>query len=388
MRPVKRGVIAILVILGLAFSAAACNPVQPVKPITVSPASPALYSTEGLDVMDQAWRVIHDNYVEPDKINSTNMSSAAVKGMVKALNDPYTRYFSPQAYQLILQNTKGKYQGIGASVATRNGKRVIIATLPNSPAASAGILIGDTILAVDGKLISEMSPEEAELRVRGPAGTAVKLLVLHQTKPEPEEISVVRADIDLPTVRFDMKGDIAYIRIYRFYEHTDQELSTILTANVSRNATGIILDLRSNTGGLESALVKVAGHFIKSGIVAYTVDNQGRRSSVSVSATGVTTDLPMVVLSDNFSASASEALMGALQDYGRATIAGTRTFGKGSVDQFFKLKDGSALYVTIGRWLTPKERAIEGRGIEPDIRLTLQGDNTTQWAIDYLHGKK
>jgi carboxyl-terminal processing protease len=234
-----------------------------------------------------------------------------------------------------------------------------------------------------------MSLEEAVLRIRGPQGTSVRLLILHDGKTEPEALTVVRAAIDVPSVTFEMKEDIAYIRIHQFSERTETEMRDILKNDLpGKGAKGIILDLRSNPGGFLDIVVQVAGHFIKEGVVVYVVDNEGKRTASSVRPTDVRTDLPIVALSDNFSASGSEVLMGALQDHGRATVAGTRTFGKGSVDQFFTLSDGSGLYVTIARWLTPDGRLIEGKGIEPDITLTLQGDNTTQWAMDYLKGQR
>ena len=257
-----------------------------------------------------------------------------------------------------------------------------------APAVKAGILAGDAILEVDGLLTAEMSIEEAILHIRGPKGTTVTLLIRHLGKTEPEEIKIVRAAIKVPTVTFEMKGNIAYIRIFQFHERTDIELTSILKEMEGKGATGIILDLRSNPGGLLDIVVDVASHFIKEGVIVYVVDNQGGKTSSSVKLAQVTTSLPMVALSDNFSASGSEVLMGALQDYGRATIAGTTTFGKGSVDTFYKLKDGSGIYLTIARWATPKGRLIEGKGIEPDIKLDLHGDNATQWAIDYLKGNK
>jgi carboxyl-terminal processing protease len=383
---IKRAALSLLIAACLVLPFSGCYQTQAV---TTPPSTRASTAAGETGVIDEAWQIIHDKYVQPDKINSPNMTSAAVKGMVAALNDPYTRYLSPQAYQLRLQDQKGKYQGIGVQVSSRSGKYTIISTIPGSPAEKAGLTAGDTILAIDGQRVSDMSPEDAQLKVRGLAGTSVKLLVIHQTKTEPEEISIVRGDIDLITVRFEMKGDIAYIRIYQFNERTDQELNDIMKNSKSlTGATGIVLDLRSNPGGLVSTVVKVVSHFIDEGVVVYTIDNRGIKKSSSVNATGITTGLPIVILSDNFSASGSEVVMGALQDYGRATIAGTKTFGKGSVDRFFRLKDGSALYVTTGRWTTPNGRLIEGKGIEPDIKLDLKGDDAVQWAIDYLHNKK
>ncbi|MEK7354316.1 MAG: S41 family peptidase [Chloroflexota bacterium] len=353
------------------------------SPVKSTPATGA-----GIDVVDEAWQVILNNYVEKDKINTANLSTGAIKGMLEALDDPYTSYLSPQSYRMSQTDLTGQFEGIGAFVGLKDRKITIISPMPDSPAAKAGIVAGDTILAIDGSSTSAMSIEEAIIHIRGPKGTTVTLSVLHPGKTEPEEIKIVRAAIKVPTVTFEMKGDIAYIRIYQFHERTDIELTKILNDMAGKGATGIILDLRSNPGGLLNIVVDVASHFIKEGVVVYVVDNQGGKTSSSVKPTDVKTTLPIVALSDNFSASGSEVLMGALQDYGRATIAGTTTFGKGSVDSFYQLKDGSGIYLTIARWATPNGRLIEGKGIEPDIKLALHGDNTTQWAIDYLKGNK
>lgn len=342
----------------------------------------------GLGVVDEAWRIIFKEYVEKDKINSANMTEAAIRGMVEALNDPYTSYLNPRAYQLSRTDLAGKFEGIGAFVGMRNNQLIIVAPMPNSPAARAGLVPGDAILKVDGLPTSEMNLEEAVLHIRGPKGTSVKLLILRQGNPEPQEIEIIRGAIEVPTVIFEMKEDIAYIRIFQFSGRTDEEVSGMLQDAASKKATGIILDLRSNPGGLLDEVVDVASHFIKEGAVVYVVDNQGRRETKSVKPGKITTGLPIVALSNNFSASGSEVLMGALQDHGRATIAGTKTFGKGSVNTLRQLSDGSGLYITIARWLTPNERLIEGKGIEPDITLNLEGDAAIQWAIDYLKGKR
>ena len=303
------------------------------SPVKSTPATGA-----GIDVVDEAWQVILNNYVEKDKINTANLSTGAIKGMLEALDDPYTSYLSPQSYRMSQTDLTGQFEGIGAFVGLKDRKITIISPMPDSPAAKAGIVAGDTILAIDGSSTSEMSIEEAIIHIRGPKGTTVTLSVLHPGKTEPEEIKIVRAAIKVPTVTFEMKGDIAYIRIYQFHERTDIELTKILNDMAGKGATGIILDLRSNPGGLLNIVVDVASHFIKEGVVVYVVDNQGGKTSSSVKPTDVKTTLPIVALSDNFSASGSEVLMGALQDYGRATIAGTTTFGKGSVDSFISLR--------------------------------------------------
>lgn len=351
---------------------------------TVTPPS----STQGLDVVEEAWNIIFEDYVERDRLDGSKLSQAAIKGMVEALDDPYTSYLDAETYQLSLSSLEGKFEGIGAQVAVEDDQLMVIAPIADSPADKAGIKAGDIILEIDGKPTSEMSLAEAVLFIRGPRGTSVKLLVLHQGETEPEEIEIVRAEIELISVRFEMRQDIAYVSISYFSEGTDEELSPVLDIITAEAATGIILDLRSNPGGLLSAVVDVASHFLKEGVVVDVVDNQGSHTTMAVKPESVTTDLSLVVLVDGYSASGSEVLAGALQDYGRATIAGTTTFGKGSVNVLYQLKDGSGLYITTARWLTPSGHLIEGEGIDPDYELEVDGEDAIQWAIDYLKSNK
>jgi carboxyl-terminal processing protease len=341
----------------------------------------------GLDVVQQAWGIIFKDYVDNKKLDSRALSEAAIKGIVEALNDPYTAFLDPQTYQLSTSSFQGKYQGIGATIGVRDKQIIIIAPIPDSPADKAGLKAGDAVLEVDGVSTSGMSPAEVALRVRGPKGTSVRLLILHQGETAPVEIEIVRAEINLPSVYFQMRGQIAYIRITSFSERTNDELIPVLSAMTNQGATGIVMDLRMNPGGLLQTVTDVASHFLKEGVVVYVVDNQGKKTSYPVQTGGTKTNLPMVILTDNYSASGSEVLAGAMQDYGRAVIAGTRTYGKGSADILYELKDGSAIYLTIARWLTPNGRLIEGKGIQPDYELSLTGDDLVQWAIDYLNNK-
>ena len=369
--------IAIILLLGVVLTlsfGAGCN--------LATKTEPSL--DQDLDTVVEAWNIILQDYVDKDNIDTAAMSQAAIEGMLEALDDPHSSYLDPENYKLSLTSLEGKLEGIGAQVAMKEGQLMIIAPIPDSPAARAGIRAGDIVLEVNGRPTSEMSLAEAVLTVRGPAGTPVRLLILHQDETEPEEIEIVRAEIDLPSVHFEMRQDIAYISLTYFSERTDEELSPVLQSIADQAATGIILDLRSNSGGLLQTVVDVASHFLREGIIVSMVDNQGKHTTLSVTSKEVITDLPLVVLVDSYSASGSEVLAGALQDYARATIAGTRTFGKGSVNTLHQLKDGSGLYLTIARWLTPNGRLIEGEGLYPDYELDLIGEEAIQWAIDYL----
>jgi carboxyl-terminal processing protease len=340
---------------------------------------------ENLDVVGQVWSVILTNFVDKNTLSSDNLSLAAIDGMIASLDDPYTSYIESNQYQLSISSLEGEFEGIGAYVSVDEGNLIIIAPIADSPADKAGIRPGDIIREIDGEPVGDMSLAEAILKIRGPRGTSVTLMVLHEGDTEPVEITIVRSTVEIPSVRFEMEDTIAVINITQFSERTDEELSEVLK-DLDENATeGIILDLRGNPGGILGTVVEVASHFLDDGIVATMRDNRGNLTDYEVVQGGIKTDLPIVVLVDGFSASGSEVLAGALQDHERATIAGSTTFGKGSVNVLQELADGSGLYITIARWLTPSGRLIEGQGIEPDIELDLTGEDAIDWAIDYLN---
>lgn len=366
--------VAIILVLWLA---AGCN----ILPGAGSPADKAP------EKVSEAWNIIFDNYVERDRLNSDNLSEAAIRGILEAIDDPYTSYLDAQDYELSRSSFDGELEGIGAQVGVRDSNLVIIAPLPGSPAEKAGILAGDIIMAIDGQPASELSHGEAILKIRGPKGTSVKLQVLHEGETAPVEIEIIRGTINVPSVHFEMVGDVAYISISQFSVKTADEMPEVMSDMSRQGATGIILDLRGNPGGLLDTVTRVASYFLQEGVVVKVKDNQGEIIEYPVEPTGRVTDLPMVVLVDAHSASGSEVLAGALQDYGRATLAGSTTFGKGSVNRFYPLKDGSGIYITVARWLTPLGRPIEGKGLEPDIKLELTGEDAVHWAADYLKAK-
>jgi len=339
-------------------------------------------------LLNQAYGIIHKNYVVPEQVDDTILTQGAVKGMVQSIEDPYSYYLTPTEYELTQGNFQSSFGGIGASISTNDQNQpLIVQTFKDSPAEKAGILPQDVILAVDNVTTEGLTVDQVVSRVRGTIGTPVTLTILHENAQLPVYITITRAEINPSTVNFRKEGDIAYIQITNFYERTNIEFQAALEELDLANCKGIIIDLRNNLGGYVTSMVDVASHFIKEGTIITLRDNQGRTQTESVNPNGTFTDLPVVVLVNQYSASASEVLSGDLQDYQRAAIAGTQTLGKGSYDQFFKLEDGSAIYLTVGRWLTPNGREIEGKGITPDIVLEETGDEAVQWAVDYLHAK-
>ena len=350
---------------------------------TVSTESEAV-SGPDFSLLQEAWDIVYEEYVEQEKLDVETMLRGAIKGMVDALDDPYSSYMDPDAFEMSATDLTGKFEGIGAYVGYDEGKIVIISPISGSPADKAGIRSGDIIMAIDGESTIEMSIMDAVSRIRGTRGTPVRLLVLHEDETEPVEIEIIRGEIELVSVRFEMEGDIAHIIITNFSERTGDELSSALEDMEAEAASGIILDLRNNPGGLLSSVVAVASRFLEKGVIVSTVDNEGNRAELSVKRRGEVIDLPMVVLVNNFSASGSEVLAGALQDHERAVVAGVITFGKGSVNILRQLSDGSGLYITVGRWYTPGGRLIEGEGIEPDYTLDPEEEDAFEWALDYL----
>jgi len=323
--------------------------------------------------------------VERDNLDAQTINQGAIKGMLEELDDPYSSFLKAEDYEIGLTNLEGEFDGIGAHVAIKDDQLTIIAPIAGSPAEQAGILAGDVILEVDGVPTAGMSLAEAVSNIRGPSGTAVRLLVLHEGDTEPVTVEIIRSKVELSSVFFEMRGDIAYINITQFSEITDNELAPVIEEiNKAGTARGIVLDLRHNPGGLLDTVIEVTSFFIEDGIVVNVVSNQEIVTSLKVQPTSVSTDLPIVVLVDEYSASGSEVLSGALQDHERAVIAGTTTFGKGSVNLFRGLSDGSGMYITTARWSTPDGRLIEGEGITPDFELELTGEDAIKWAIGHL----
>jgi len=345
-------------------------------------------SGEGLELVEEAWDIIFRDYVDRDNLDQHEISQGAIKGMMEALDDPYSSYLDAETYELGLSGLEGEIEGIGAQVGIREEKLTVISPIPDSPAAQAGIKADDVILEVDGETTAGMSLVEAVLKIRGPKGTTVSLLIQHKDETEPVKIEIVRTTIELPSVALQMMEDFAHLRITHFSRRTPTELLSALNDIDQAKAKGIILDLQGNPGGILEAVIEVASHFLKSGVVLKVVDNRGEQAVLEVKSKEVVSELPMVVLVNEFSASGSEVLAGALQDHGRATVAGNVTFGKGSVNVPRQLQDGSGIYITTARWLTPDGRRIEGEGIEPDIVLDLEGEEAVRWAINYLENQE
>ena len=253
----------------------------------------------------------------------------------------------------------------------------IISPIEGSPAEAAGLKAGDLIIAIDGVDMTGTPPEEARQKVIGPAGTTVTLSVAREGQEEPLEFIITRAKITIPSVTGKMlENDIAYIDINQFGDKTTSELNTTLEELLPQNPKGIIIDLRNNGGGYLQTSIEVASEFIDQGVILYEQYGDGTRDTYNALGNGRATDLPIVVLVNEGSASASEILAGALRDYGRAKLVGVISYGKGSVQQWIPLSgENGAARVTVARWLTPKERLIDGIGLTPDFIVELTEDD-------------
>lgn len=336
------------------------------------------------DILAEAWELLSEDYIDKSKLDPKTLSQGAVKGMIEALDDPYSGYVDPKYKELESTTLEGKFEGIGAVISIKDDQLTVVAPIADSPADKAGLKAGDKILEVDGQPTSNMTLIDATLKIRGARGTMVELLVLHEEADEPVKIQIVRDEIKVDSVSLEMRDDIAYIRLTEFIKSTGYDLQDALTEAIGKGASGIVLDLRNNPGGLLNASVDVASQFLAMGLVAKVVDSAGNESPVPVKRGGVATRLPLVVLVNEGSASASEIVAGALQDYGRAKLIGSQTFGKGSVQIVRDLSDGSALHITSYHWLTPLGRPIDEIGLTPDIVSELEDEELLDWAIQYL----
>jgi carboxyl-terminal processing protease len=335
------------------------------------------------EILSEAWKALNDQYVDKSKLDPKKLSEGAIRGMMQSL-DQFSSYADPDTHKLEMSTLEGKFEGIGAVISMKDNVLTVVSPIADSPAEKAGIKPGDKIIKINDQFISNLSLVEATFKIRGPKGTTVKLLVLHEGENEPVDIAIVREEITEKSVSYEMRDDIAYIQITQFLKSTGGDLNVALADVISKGAKGAVIDLRNNPGGLLNAAQDVASQFLAMGMVANVVDDTGNETMIPVRPGGIATHLPLVVLVNNGSASASEIVAGALQDYGRAKLIGSQTFGKGSVQIIHDLSDGSALHITAYKWLTPFGRPIDGVGLKPDIISDLKDKALVDWAVQYL----
>ncbi|OGC80987.1 hypothetical protein A2943_03135 [Candidatus Adlerbacteria bacterium RIFCSPLOWO2_01_FULL_51_16] len=332
----------------------------------------------------KAWRVLEEDYV-PTRASSTIPTETervygAVAGLVKSYGDPYTVFFPPKEAESFQEEISGAFEGVGMEIGERDGVLTVVAPLKNSPAEKAGVRSGDKLLLIDQTPAEHLPVDEAVQLIRGPGGTSVTLTLTRAGIKDPFKISIVRGVIEIPTINFVQRDDgIFVIELYNFSAISVNRFRDALREFVRSGGSKLIFDLRGNPGGYLEASVEMASYFLPVGETIVTEDFNKKQENVIHRSRGynVFKDRPlkMAILVDGGSASASEILAGALQQQGVATLVGTKTFGKGSVQQLVELGGGAELKITIARWLTPNGTSISEGGLKPDIAAELtEGD--------------
>ncbi len=320
----------------------------------------------------EAWDLVHENFVD-QPVDDEELMQGAIQGIMQALGDPHSSYMDPEQYQQANMQYEGEYEGIGAYIDTSTEYITIISTMPGSPAEAAGLLPGDQVLAVDGEDMTGVDGSLVIRQILGPAGTKVTLSIKREGVAEVLEFEITRALITLPSVESEMLEDhIAYIKLNDFGSRTTKEFREALEDLVTEDTRGLILDLRGNPGGLLTTSVEVTSELLPDGIVLIERFGDGREQEYEVLSGGLATEIPLVVLVNGGSASASEIVAGAIQDTERGVLVGETTFGKGSVQSWIALSnDAGAIRVTIARWYTPDDRQIAETGLTPDVEVVI-----------------
>lgn len=327
-------------------------------------------------MVQDVWETLQkEYYVQP--LKQTEAVYGAVRGLVGSVNDPYTSFFTPQEAKLFQDEISGSFEGIGTEIGIKNGKLVIIAPLPDSPAEKAGLASGDQILSIDGKSTEGFLLDIAVQTIRGAKGTDVKLVVVKEGATEPKELTITRDAITVSSVKFSMRSDgIGVMTLSHFGPQTKKESTAAANAFLVQHGKGLIVDLRNNPGGYLDGAVDVTALFVDSGtLVVSEKYADGRVIRHLTKGGGTLKGIATAVLVDEGTASAAEIVAGALQDHRKATVIGEKTFGKGSVQQLQELSDGSNLKITVAHWFTPNDRTIQDTGIEPDEVVPLTSDD-------------
>lgn len=345
----------------------------------------------------QVWDKLEQKFVEKQKLDPQKMFFGAIKGMVATLEDPYTFFLTPEENQQSKDDLEGKFQGIGAQLGLKDNRIIVIAPLKNSPAEKAGIKSGDIIAKVDGKSTEKWTLPQAVSKIRGPKGTKVRLTLIRQEKEF--ELEITRDEIKVPSVELTYEKNVAILKLSRFGDDTNDEWDkAIFEINKkwkNKKISGLILDLRDNPGGYLQGSVYIASEFLPFGsLVVSQQYKDGSSQKYYVDRRGNLLDIPLVILINKGSASASEIVAGALRDYQRAKLIGEKSFGKGSIQEALDLKDNAGLHVTVAKWILPKGEWINHRGIEPQIKvenkikegntLTRQDDLQLEKAIEEI----
>lgn len=367
--------------------------------VIVSRSVPANHGTLDFSLFWKVWDTLSTSYYDKDKLVESKMVYGAISGMVAALEDPYTSFLIPTENKMVTEDLQGNFEGVGIQIGFRGTQLAVIAPLPGSPAEKAGVKAGDYIVGItdDAKNIERgtggINLQEAVEIIRGKAGTNVKLTLLREGNSDPFEVDIKREKIDVPSVTVSYigeEGSIAHIKVLKFGAETKDEWDKILTDILKKpEVNSVVVDVRNNPGGYLQASIDLASDFLPSGSVVVIEENsKGERNEYKVSRIGKLTKMPLVVLINKGSASASEILAGALRDQKKTQLIGDISFGKGTIQEPLQLEKGAGLHITIARWLTPNGIWINEKGLVPDIAVEdnseTEEDEQLQKAIEFL----
>ncbi|HEU4504741.1 MAG TPA: S41 family peptidase [Nitrospira sp.] len=325
---------------------------------------------EELRTFSEVLTQVQKNYVDDTKVK--DLVQGAIRGMLSTL-DPHSAYMTPEMYKEMQVETKGEFGGVGIQIGVKENRLAVIAPIDGTPAQRAGIKAGDYITKVNDESTKDLSLMDAVQKMRGPKGTKVNLTIQRDGTVDPLQFTLVRDTIKIESVKSKVLDNIGYVKLTQFQEATGRDLGRVLKQFKEQKVQSTILDLRNNPGGLLTAAVEVSEQFLPNGkLVVYTKGRESKKDEWFAKGRDQMDDSPMIILVNEGSASASEIVAGALQDYGRAVIVGTTSFGKGSVQTILPLGDGSGLRLTTAKYYTPKGRSIQSTGITPDIVIKPQ----------------
>lgn len=324
----------------------------------------------------RVWDILKEKYLGRNDLNAKELFYGAIDGMLAATGDPYTTFFSPKENREFKEDLSGSFEGIGAEMGIKNEVLTVIAPLDDSPAVRAGILAGDKVLKINGEPTTSLSIDEAVDQIRGPKGTKVILSIFRSNEEEIRDIEVVRDTIIVKSIKFEMRDGLAIIRLARFGDDTSKEFDTVVRQIIQNDAKAVVLDLRNNPGGFLDTAVDIAGHFLAGSQVAVIEENaEKERKELRTIGSGKLSGIPVVILINEGSASASEILAGAIRDHRTdVVLVGKKSFGKGSVQELIPVSRDTAVKITVAHWLTPKGEAINNTGIAPTVEVSFELD--------------
>jgi len=348
---------------------------------------------ENLDLFWTIWDKLDNEYVDKDKVPSDDKVYGAIKGLVASFDDPYTVFMTPKESKEFSENIDGKLEGIGAELTVEDKLLKIVTPMKSSPAEKSGLLPGDIIYKIDGKLTNSMSLFDAIMAIRGKKGTSVTLTIGRKKLDKTFDVSIIRDSIEIDSVTMEKtKSGIVYLSVNQFNEKTNEQFGKAISDMILNEPKGLIVDLRYNGGGYLSSAVELLSYLLPTGTPAVEIRQRGKDNNMmKTNGNPKLTKVPLVVLVNEGSASASEILAGAIQDLKRGIIMGTKSYGKGSVQEVDSFDDGSSIRMTIAKWFTPNGRTVNHVGLTPDIVVELKDedlknkkDTQKDAAIKYL----